>query len=88
MTNEEIIERLEAAGFPEAKAGLAATRLVERFANLCLVAGILDSDPKHNEERKRLFGVAWQEIVEAGPEKVQFRPIEEHLRTKLQQEIN
>ena len=88
MTNEEIIERLEGAGFPEAKAGLAATRLVERLANLCLVAGILDADPKHNEERKRLFGVAWQEIVEAGPDDLQLKPIEEHLRAKLEQKVD
>ncbi|MDA2937032.1 hypothetical protein MYX75_02055 [Acidobacteria bacterium AH-259-A15] len=85
MTDKQILERFEAVGFPKDKTALAATRLIERFANLCANAGILNASPKHNEERKGLFSLAWEDVIKAGPSALQLSPIEERLAKNKKQ---
>lgn len=66
MTDELLMQELVEGGIPKDKAGLAASRVIEKFADLCLVSGILEPPDEHAKEREELLTQAIATVTQEG----------------------
>jgi len=101
MTEEEIVRELEQAGFPENKAGLAASRVFDRFFDLCCEHDVLMDESETGElgqkrglsldvrhVRQVLLDRSLREVVDSGPERLEESELAQRLTQMLNRNAN